>query len=116
MRFLFVFFLCLPVCLWADVPSEQAAEVQHLINYLAESDCVMIRNGKEHTGEEGAEHVQRKYDHFRDDIESTEEFIEYSATGSLLSKKKYHVQCGTEEPVPSRDWLLEELERYRSQS
>ena len=108
--------LLLPAVLWADFPPEQSAEVQHLINYLAESDCVMIRNGKEHTGEEGAEHVQRKYDHFRDDIESTEDFIEYSATGSLLSKKKYHVQCGTEEPVPSGDWLLEELERYRSQS
>jgi len=30
----------------ADVPVEQKAEVEYLINYLQESDCRMVRNGK----------------------------------------------------------------------
>ena len=30
----------------ADVPAEQKAEAEYLINYLQESDCRMVRNGK----------------------------------------------------------------------
>ena len=97
----------------ADVPPEQADEVQHLINYLETSDCKMIRNGKSYGGKEGAKHVRRKYDHFRDDIGSTEDFIAYSATKSLMSSKPYQVQCPGEEAVPSADWLLAELKAFR---
>ena len=99
--------------LHADVPSAQTDEVQHLITYLETSDCNMIRNGKSYDGEDGAKHVRRKYDHFRDEISSTEEFIAYSATKSLMSSKPYQVQCPGEEAVPSADWLLEELKAFR---
>ena len=98
----------------ADVPPEQQAEVDHLLATLETSDCVMIRNGKEHDGEEAADHVRRKYDHYRDDIGSTEDFIAYSATKSLISGRAYQVQCPGEEPQPSADWLLAELEAYRA--
>lgn len=101
-------------CLHADVPPEQKPEVEHLITYLETSDCSMIRNGEAHDGEEAAGHVRRKYEHFRNKIDSTEDFIRYSATGSLVSGKKYQVQCPGEPPVPSAEWLLEELEVYRS--
>ena len=60
----------------ADVPPGQRAEVEHLIGYLENSDCEMLRNGRIHDGPEGARHVRRKYDHFRDEISSTEDFIE----------------------------------------
>ena len=98
---------------FGDVPPVQKPEVEHLISYLANTNCVMIRNGKKHDGEEAAKHVRRKYDHFRDDIGSTEEFIQYSATKSLLSSKLYQVQCPGEPAVNSRDWLLAELDSYR---
>ena len=97
----------------ADVPPSQTAEVEHLITYLGDSDCRMIRNGKSHSAKNGAKHVRRKYDYFRDEISSTEEFIEYSATKSTMSGSRYEVQCPGEEPVPSSDWLLDELEVYR---
>ena len=64
----------------ADVPPAQRAEVEHLVAFLEESDCVMIRNGERHDGVDAAEHVRRKYEHFRDRIDSTEAFIARAAT------------------------------------
>jgi hypothetical protein len=100
--------------LGADVPPEQKPEVEHLIGFLQTSDCSMIRNGRAHDGAEAARHVRRKYKHFRDDISSTEEFIELSATKSTMSSKPYEVQCPGEPPRQSADWLLDELEAYRA--
>ena len=97
----------------ADVPPEQADEVQHLISYLETSECKMIRNGKSYNGKDGAKHVRRKYDHFRDEISSTEDFIAHSATRSLMSSKPYQVQCPGQDAIPSADWLLAELEAFR---
>jgi hypothetical protein len=74
----------------------------------------MVRNGGAHDGAEAAKHVQRKYKHFRDDISSTEEFIELSATKSTMSSKPYEVHCPGEPPRKSADWLLDELEAYRA--
>jgi len=110
-----VLLICLAIGSRADVPAEQEAEVEHLISYLAESDCQMVRNGKSHNGTDGANHVRRKYAHFRKEISSTEDFIRYSATKSTLSSRYYEVQCPGEAPVRSQDWLLKELKAYRSQ-
>lgn len=99
----------------ADVAPGQKQEVEHLINYLETSSCLMIRNGGSHEGAEAAKHVRRKYNYFRDDISSTEEFIELSATRSTMSSKPYEVHCPGEPPMNSADWLLAELEVYRGE-
>jgi hypothetical protein len=93
---------------------EQQTEVEHLIGYLQESGCHMIRNDKSYNGQEGASHVRRKYNHFRGRISSTEEFIEYAATKSTMSGRYYQVLCPDKEPMRSQDWLLMELHAYRS--
>jgi hypothetical protein len=98
----------------ADVPETQQAEVDYLLNTLETSDCQMIRNGKSHSGAEGAKHARRKYNYFRDAISSTEEFIEYSASRSTMSGKPYRIECPGEEPVTSQDWLLARLSEYRT--
>ena len=108
------FVLLSAATLRADVPPEQKPEVEHLVGFLATSDCSMIRNGRAHDGAEAAKHVRRKYKHFRDDISSTEEFIELSATKSTMSSKPYEVHCPGEPPRQSADWLLDELEAYRA--
>ena len=74
----------------------------------------MIRNGKSYSVEDGAKHVRRKYNYFRDEISSTEMFIEYAGTKSTKSGRLYEVLCIGQEPEFSRDWLLEELTAYRS--
>ncbi len=97
----------------SDVPQEQAVEVEHLINYLADSDCRMIRNGKSYSAEDGAKHVRRKYNYFKNKISSTEEFIEYAGTKSTKSGRLYEVLCVGQDGEFSRDWLLNELNVYR---
>jgi len=111
----FILLACLAFGAWADVPAEQEAEVEHLINYLADSDCRMVRNGRSHDGRDGAKHVRRKYDHFRSEISNSEDFIRYSATKSTISDRYYEVHCPGQAPVRSQDWLLKELKAYRSQ-
>ena len=111
--FLSIALLLITTAVCSDVPPEQAAEVEHLINYLADSDCRMVRNGKSHSAKDGAKHMQRKYKYFRDEISSTEEFIKYSATKSTMSGQYYEVLCVDQEPELSRDWLLRELQAYR---
>ena len=98
----------------SNKPAEQAAEVEHLIAYLANSDCRMVRNGKSYSGKDGSKHMRRKYDYFRDKISSTEDFIVYAGTKSTMSGRMYEVKCVGQEPEFSRDWLLKELEAYRN--
>jgi len=97
----------------ADVPPAQAPEVEYLLNFMETSDCRMVRNGKSYSTAEAVRHVRRKYDHFRDQVGSTEDFIEYAATRSLRTDQAYEVRCPGRPPLPSRDWLLDELEAYR---
>jgi ATP-dependent DNA helicase Rep len=97
----------------ADVPPEQVPEVEHLIAFLAGSDCRLVRNGRAYSGWDAAKHVQRKYDYFRDEIGNTEEFIALAATKSLRSGKPYKVRCPGQDPLPSASWLLQELRAFR---
>lgn len=111
--FLTIILLSISCVVFADVPPEQKPEVEHLLSFVRQSDCVMVRNGNEHEGEEAASHIQKKYDYFADDITTTEAFIEYSATKSTMSGKYYTVKCPDGKEMRSQDWLLEELAVFR---
>ncbi|TKB43047.1 hypothetical protein E8M12_16115 [Thalassotalea mangrovi] len=104
-----------PVVYGADINKQTSDEIQHLLKYVGDSGCKYERNGEFHQGQEAVEHIQKKYDYFADDIETAEDFIEKSATQSLISKKKYMIHCPNQDAVPSGEWLLEELDRYREQ-
>ena len=97
----------------SDVPDADRHEVLHLLEYLRNSDCAMERNGKKHDSEDAYSHVKRKYEYFRGEIRTAEDFIEYSASKSTMSGKFYRVFCKNESAVLTRDWLLEELHDYR---
>ncbi|MEM7009549.1 MAG: DUF5329 family protein [Thermodesulfobacteriota bacterium] len=100
----------------ADVPASQKPEVEHLLEFIESTQCEFERNGKKYSGERASKHIKRKYKHFRDQISTTEEFIEYSGTKSTISGKDYLVYCDSEQPVTSKDWLMEELVLFREQS
>ena len=100
----------------ADVPESQKSEVKNLLEFVETTGCTFERNGKKYNGERASKHIKRKYNHFRDKITTTEEFIEYSGTKSTISGNFYLVYCDESNPVKSRDWLLEELTRFRIQS
>ena len=97
----------------ADVPETQKPEVQHLLDYLKNSGCQMERNGSQHDIEEAMSHIVKKYEYYKDEIKTTEDFIERSASRSSLSGRAYKVLCPGEKARPTADWLKEELGRYR---
>lgn len=100
----------------ADVPQDQVKEVEHLLEFVKHSNCVIDRNGTSYPAVKAVGHIEKKYDYFRDDINNTEEFIEYSATKSTMSGKYYTVTCAGEKTVNTQEWLLTELKRFRSGS
>lgn len=98
---------------FADVPPEQLGEVEHLLAFVKNSDCIINRNGTDHPADKGISHIETKYDYFRDDISSTEEFIDLSATKSTMSGDYYTVSCPEKKTIKTQDWLLIELNKYR---
>lgn len=98
----------------ADVSTAQVKEINHLLSFIKSSNCIINRNGSDYPAEKGVSHIERKYDYFRDDIQNTEDFIKYSATKSTMSGKFYTVTCPDAVTIKTQDWLLIELQRYRS--
>ena len=87
--------------------------VRHLVDYVAGSGLTFVRNASEYTSNEAAEHMLKKYRHFRDDIETPEDFIELCATRSLMSGRPYLVRDSQGNAIPTRDWLRAELAAYQ---
>ncbi len=98
----------------ADVTGMQVKEVSHLLDFVKRSGCIINRNGVDHPADKGILHIGKKYDYFRDDISTTEEFIELSATKSTMSGDYYMVSCPGKDTIKTQDWLLLELKRFRA--
>jgi len=94
--------------------SSPSQEIQHLLDFIAASTCAFIRNGVAYDGAEAATHVKDKYEYYRNDIHSAEDFIARAASRSELSGKPYLVRCGAD-TEPAADWLTKELTIFRGQ-
>ena len=110
-------FLLISAALIFPLESQADAEkeIKHLIEYIENSKCTFIRNGKEYNAKEALMHIQRKYEYTKRWIKSAEDFIKYAVTKSSLSGRPYVVRCDGQEVV-SAEWLSEELKRFRKQS
>lgn len=96
--------------------SDLNGEINHLLQYVAGSECLFIRNGSSHSGKDAVPHIQKKYQYFNDDIKTAEDFIEYSATKSTMTKKPYMIKCPGQPERSANRWLMEELKRFRLKS
>ena len=114
LRWFILFSVLFAVTSHASPYIKSQQEIQHLLEYVKLTDCQYERNGTHHTGMEAVEHIQKKYDYYLDDIKTAEDFIEYSATQSKMSGKKYKVHCKGISEQTSQDWLMKELELYRT--
>jgi hypothetical protein len=95
--------------------ADTAAEIDHLLGFIASSPCRFVRNGKAYDAAAARDHIARKYDYAKRWIQTAEQFIEYTATKSSTTGEPYRVICpGREEP--SADWLTRELVRFRAGS
>ena len=90
--------------------------IQYLIEYVSGSGLKFIRNAREYTPGEAAEHMNKKYQYFKDDIETPENFIELCATKSLLSGKPYLVVDRRGIELKTGDWLKTELRAYQERN
>lgn len=88
--------------------------VQYLIGYVATSDVTFIRNSGKYSAKEASGHMQKKYEHFRDEINTPEDFIKLCATRSMLTGKPYLVVNKQGEESRTSEWLTAELEEYRN--
>lgn len=88
-------------------------EIAYLIDFIRHSSCTFVRNGSEYDGGEAADHIQAKYDHFKDEIKSVDDFIRRAASKSMLSGKPYEVRCAGK-TIPAADWIRAEDANYRA--
>lgn len=91
-------------------------EINYLLSVVKSSKCQIDRNGKLHTGPHAAKHMQRKYNHYKDKISSTQMFIEYSATRSMMSGRQYKIICQGGKQRNLADWLKEHLALFKKKN
>ena len=104
-------FCLMPVCAAETEPV--AKTVDYLIARVEKSDWKFVRNGDDHSGKEAAEHMRRKYNHFKKEIKTPEDFIEKCAAKSELSGKPYMVKKPDGTMVKCQDWMKAMLEERR---
>lgn len=115
--------LWLAICLLSAAASAEDrktlnTEIEYLLARVADSGYVFIRNGDEHDGVDAAKHMRRKYEHFRDKgkIDSIDDFIELSATKSMITGKLYMIRMGDDPEIPTATWLHDEIDAYRQRT
>jgi hypothetical protein len=86
-RWLVGVFVLLTIC--SAVPARAAESLEQTIAFLLHrietTDATFIRNGQAHTPQEAVAHVRAKYEHFKVQIKTPEDFIRLAATKSLLT-------------------------------
>jgi hypothetical protein len=90
--------------------------VHYLIDYVAKSDATFIRNGVSHTPAEAIAHIKAKYEHFKNQIKTPEDFIRLAASRSLLTGKPYLVRTPDANEMRLDVWLTEALKQYRTEN
>ena len=90
-------------------------EIKHLFEYIQNSNCTFVRNGKEYNPPEALAHIQKKYGYAKRRITSAEDFIKYTVTKSSLSGQPYLVICNGRE-ILSAEWFRAELKRFRKKN
>lgn len=99
----------------SSLSAKTSKEIEHLLAYVAGSNCQFNRNGDWYESIEAAHHIERKYNYVlkKGVIKTAEDFIRYSASESRFSGKKYTVQCPNQDAQFSDEWLIQELQSYR---
>jgi len=68
-----------------------------------------MRNGDEHNAADAAKHMQAKFDHFKDEIVTAEDFIDRCASRSEVTGKPYQVKLSNGVMRDAKEFLNAEL-------
>lgn len=108
--FIAILFLGLMQTAIAATPEQ---EVNHLLEFVANSEATFIRNGDEHTSSEAADHLAMKYRRAGRYAKTADDFIENLASKSSWSGKAYTVKLKNGDSITAKKWLTDELTAFR---
>ena len=99
----------------AAPPPAAQAEIQYLLSTVASSECEFYRNGTWYGPKFAADHLSTKFKFLlaKNLVQSAEDFIEKAASRSGMSGQAYAIRCKGGAAVPTSQWLLILLARYR---
>jgi hypothetical protein len=89
--------------------------IDYLLDYVAKSDVTFVRNGQTHTPPQAVDHIKAKYEHFKKEIKTPEDFIRLSASKSLLTGQPYLVRTKDGKEMHLDAWLTDALKKHRGQ-
>ena len=89
-------------------------EIDHLLGFIAASPCAFLRNDVAYDGAQAVAHIKDKYEYYKSDIHSAEDFIRLAASKSMASGRPYLVRCDAV-TTPAAEWLNRELAAFRRQ-
>ena len=104
---------CLLIVPMAQADDRMNQEIDHLLDAVVSSDCVFIRNGKEHGPEAAKQHLSLKRRRGKRYFSNADEFISNLASSSSWSGKAYYIRCGDQEEQAASTWFTEVLANYR---
>ena len=115
--------LCCAIFLLAGAPGLAGATpspnegkvIESLIQRVSNrANMVFLRNGNEYSAADAAKHMREKYEYFKQEIVTAEDFILRCGTRSEMSKAPYKVKLAGGNAVrDSSDFLHEELRALR---
>jgi hypothetical protein len=118
-KFLLVFLLLIisNTLVFADQSDKELSDkINHLITYVEQSPNTFVRNGQEYDGKSAAKHIRDKYIYYKHSIRTPEEFIEKAASASMMTGFAYLVKLPDGNFVELKNWLLEELARFKTRA
>jgi len=77
------------------------------------SAMVFMRNGSEYNAADAAKHMQAKYDHFKKELVTAEDFIERCASHSEMTGQAYKVKLTDGVVRDANEFLNSELRALR---
>lgn len=88
----------------------EVEKIGHLIETVANLDgAVFLRNGAEHTPEEAAEHLRRKFAAASDDVQTAEQFVASVASRSSLTGEEYRIRFPDGRTITVREFYEDML-------
>ena len=90
--------------------------INYLLEYVANSNATFIRNGVAHTPQEAVDHIKAKYEHFKAEIKTPDDFIRLSASKSLRTGQPYLVRTAEGKEMRLDAWLTAALKAHESGS
>lgn len=96
---------------------DQSAVEQQKINWLIDSvatlhDARFIRNGQAYDATRAADHLRLKLRFAGDRVKTAEDFIDYCATRSSISGRRYSIRFADGRTIDAATFLRERLAAY----